>query len=499
MENRDNIKLNVDVREISKSFPGVLALDNISLSIHRGEIHTIMGENGAGKSTLVKILAGIHSQDNGEIFIKGEKIKIRNEYHALQAGVSMVHQELNYFPDMTVAENIFAGREPSVWGILKRNELNHRAGSLLKEFKLELLPGQKMKSLSISECQLVEIVKAISCESEVLIMDEPTSAISSSDTDFLFQILQDLKKRGISVIYITHKMEEVFRISDRITVLRDGKLVSTRPVADFSSNDLIRNMVGRELNEIFPERDSLPGQKVLELRNLGRTSTFSDINFSLRKGEILGLAGLVGSGRTEILEAIFGSTPAEEGEIFIQDIQVDINSPKDAIRSGIALVPEDRKKSGLNLLGSVMFNASLSTLHHYSGKWGVISMKKEKKSVTDITQMLQVKSTNLRQLVGELSGGNQQKIVLAKWLLTNPGILLLDEPTRGIDIGAKTEIYILINKLVQEGISIIMVSSEMPELIGMCDRILGIRKARISGEFHRGEFHQEQIMKAIIN
>ncbi|MCK4751333.1 MAG: sugar ABC transporter ATP-binding protein, partial [Bacteroidales bacterium] len=297
----------------------------------------------------------------------------------------------------------------------------------------------------------------------------------------------------------SHKMEEVFRISDRITVLRDGKLVSTDPVSETSNNDLIRKMVGRELKEFFPRRDTVPGQKVLELKNLSRKNSFTGLIFALRKGEVLGLAGLVGSGRTEILETIFGSPPAEEGEVNVSGKPVSVKSPRDSIRHGIALVPEDRKTSGLSLLGSVLFNTSLPTLSDYARRGGILSGKKEKHAVTVITKSLQVKAANLKQSAGHLSGGNQQKIVLAKWLLTQPEILLFDEPTRGIDIGAKTEIYRIINKLVQEGISILMVSSEMPELMGMCDRILGIRKGSITREFHRNDFDQEKIMAAIMN
>jgi len=489
----------VEMTGISKSFPGVLALNNVNLSVRKGEIHALMGENGAGKSTLMNILAGICQKDGGQIRIDGRVAEIKNEFHALQLGIAMVHQELNNFPDMTVAENIFAGREPASWAMLKRKALNEKAERLLREFRLEINPRTKMRDLSISEMQLVEIVKAISCNADILIMDEPTSAISARDADFLFEILHTLKDGRVSIIYISHKMEEVFRISDRITVLRDGKLVSTDPVSDTSYNDLIRKMVGRELKEFFPQRDTAPGKKVLELKNFSRKSSFSGLNFSLRKGEVLGLAGLVGSGRTEILETIFGSPPAEEGEVYISGKQVPVNSSRDAIRHGIALVPEDRKTSGLNLLGSVLFNTSLSTLSDYAGMGGIISGKKERQTVTTITKSLQVKAASLKQMAGHLSGGNQQKIVLAKWLLTQPGILLLDEPTRGIDIGTKTEIYRIINKLVQEGISILMVSSEMPELMGMCDRILSVRKGSITREFHRNDFDQEEIMAAIMN
>ncbi len=498
MKNSDSTECMLEMRAISKSFPGVVALDEVGISVYRGEIHTLMGENGAGKSTLMKILAGVYQKDSGQIILKGVPTEIKNELHALQLGIAMVHQELNNFPDMTVAENIFAGREPSTLGILNRSKMNSMAHKVLADFRLTTDPDKQMRELSISEMQLVEIAKAVSCNADLLIMDEPTSAISSNDARFLFGILQRLKESGVSVIYISHKMDEVFRISDRITVLRDGKWISTQRADKVTWGGLIKSMVGRELKELYPQRDITIGEPVLQVEKLGRGKAFSEISFTVRQGEILGLAGLVGSGRTEILESVFGFIPADTGEIQVGGKRVEINSPFDAIGYGIALVPEDRKLSGLNLQASVVFNITLPTLANIANKLGIIDRKAETVASNDIIQKLHIKAHHLQQGVSNLSGGNQQKIVIAKWLLSKPAILLLDEPTRGIDIGAKSEIYRLMNELVAGGISILMVSSEMTELIGMCDRILTIRKGCLSGEFNQSQFNQEHILTAIM-
>jgi inositol transport system ATP-binding protein len=488
----------LEMRAISKSFPGVVALDDVGISVCRGEIHALMGENGAGKSTLMKILAGVHQKDSGQIELNGRRTEIKNEFHALQLGIAMVHQELSNFPDMTVAENIFAGCEPASWGILSREKLKRQALHVLSEFHLDIDPGMKMGKLSISEMQLVEIAKAISSSADILIMDEPTSAISSSDAEHLFEVLDKLRTRGVSVIYISHKMEEVFRICDRITVLRDGKWISTDKASDIDPGNLIKKMVGRELKELFPARDTLPGEVVMEIEHLTRGEIFADICFTLRKGEVLGLAGLVGSGRTEILETLFGFLPASEGIIYIRGNPVRIGTPSEAIEQGIALVPEDRKLAGLNLLSSVLFNLTLPVVQKFAGKLGIINQKMELSAANAIIRQIKVKAHGMDQIVDHLSGGNQQKIVIAKWLLAQPAILLLDEPTRGIDIGAKSEIYLLMNELAGKGISMVMVSSEMTELMGMCDRILTIRKGKVSHEFYRHEFDQEQILTAIM-
>jgi len=488
----------VEMQGISKSFPGVMALDDVDLTVHHGEIHALMGENGAGKSTLMKILAGVCQKDKGRILLNGSLTEIRNESQALQLGIAMVHQELNNFPDMTVAENILAGREPSRWCMLNRTEMNRQARAVLAGFQLDIDPGMLMGELSISGMQLVEIARAVSCNAGILILDEPTSAISAHDAGILFEVMARLRSRGVAVVYISHKMDEVFRISDRITVLRDGKWISTNPTGEISYGKLITQMVGRELKDLFPARQAIHGEAVLDVQHIGLHHVFTDISFTLRRGEVLGLAGLVGSGRSEILESIFGVSPAEEGAIRVWGLPVKIDSPRKAIERGIALVPEDRKLEGLNLLSSVMFNITLPTLKHFAGKAGILKRKPEISAASGMIKRLQVRCSSLNQSVGNLSGGNQQKIVIAKWLLAGPSILLLDEPTRGIDIGSKSEIYLLMNRLAGEGISILMVSSEMPELMGMCDRILTLRKGRISREFERKEFDQEQILAAIM-
>lgn len=499
MNNSDKDGCIVEMLQISKFFPGVIALDNARLEVNRGEIHALMGENGAGKSTLMNILAGVCQKDSGQIFLKGRLVNIRDERHALQLGIAMVHQELSNFPEMTVAENIFAGREPSRWGLLRKNELNALALELLHELHMEIKPQVKMKRLSISEMQLVEIVKAISCRADILILDEPTSAISAAESEFLFGILQRLKKQGVAIIYISHKMEEVFRISDRITVLRDGKWIHTGLTASITYEELIHKMVGRELKELFPRRAAIPGSPVLEVKNFSRQGAFTDVNLVLKQGEVLGIAGLVGSGRTEFVQSIFGFPPADEGEIIVKGKRMQIHSSCGAICNGFALVPEDRKLAGLNLQGSVLFNTTLVTLKRFAGIGGLVNKRKEQKAAGSVIRQLQVKSPDMHQIVNNLSGGNQQKVVIAKWLLSDPSVLILDEPTRGIDIGAKSEIYHLINKLALEGISILMVSSEMPELMGLCDRILAFRKGKISKEFRRAEFSQEKILAAIMN
>jgi inositol transport system ATP-binding protein len=494
----DSTDCMLEMRAISKSFPGVIALDDVGISVYRGEIHTLMGENGAGKSTLMKILAGIYQKDSGQIILKGKPTEIKNELHALQLGIAMVHQELNNFPDMTVAENIFAGREPSAFGVLNRGKMNTMAHKVLSDFRLTTDPDKPMRELSISEMQLVEISKAVSCNADLLIMDEPTSAISSNDARFLFGVLERLKESGVSVIYISHKMDEVFRISDRITVLRDGKWISTQRADKVTWGGLITSMVGRDLKELYPQRNISIGEPVMQVEKLSRGKVFTDISFTLRRGEILGLAGLVGSGRTEILESVFGFIPADTGEIQVCNKRAEIKSPFDAIGYGIALVPEDRKLSGLNLQASVLFNITLPTLSKLANKLGIINRQAETSAADNIIHKLRIKAHNMYQGVGNLSGGNQQKIVIAKWLLSQPAILLLDEPTRGIDIGAKSEVYRLMNDLIAQGISILMVSSEMTELIGMCDRILTLRKGCLSGEFNQTQFNQEHILTAIM-
>ena len=488
-------ELHIEMKGISKSFVGVQALQDVSLKVRKGTVHALMGENGAGKSTLMKILAGIHEPDKGDLFMNGEKITIKEPRDALRQGISMIHQELSPVTEMTVGENIFLGREPiHVTRFVNYNKMYKDTEEILSELNISIDARAKMGSLSVAGVQLVEIVKALSYDSEVIIMDEPTSAIAEHEVEKLFDIIELLKKQGKSIIYISHKMAEIYRISDDITVFRDGKYIDTKPSKKLEYDSLIRMMVGRELTSVYPEaQDTPPDNYVLSVRGLSSEGKFKNISFNLKKGEILGLTGLMGAGRTEIAEAIFGVRPIDAGEIFINGKKENIKNPEAAIKKKIAFITENRKEEGLFLPLSIRENIAVCSLNNRS-EWGFIREKEEKKAVSEIYEKLKIKSYSVDQLVETLSGGNQQKVVIAKWLLTNPDILILDEPTRGIDIGAKTEIYKLIAQLAKEGVSIIMISSEMPEVLGMSDRILVIAEGRLTGELDRSEASQEKIL-----
>ncbi|XTP56755.1 sugar ABC transporter ATP-binding protein [Niallia sp. Krafla_26] len=483
------------MKNISKSFYGIEVLHGVSLKIQKGTVHALMGENGAGKSTLMKILAGIHKQDHGEIFLDEKKISLNNPQDALNHGIAMIHQELSPVMEMTVGENIFLGREP----VNKANLVNYKklyedAEILLRELNITINPRTKMKSLSVAGMQLVEIVKALSYDSKVIIMDEPTSAISNREVERLFEFIDLLKSKGKSIIYISHKMDEIYRISDEITIFRDGYYITTKPAIELEYDSLIKLMVGRELTEIYPKLD-IPqiDNHVLSVRGLTSNGAFNDVSFDLKEGEILGLTGLMGAGRTEIAEAIFGVRKLDKGEIFIKGEKVQIHSPLDAINKKIAFVTEDRKDEGLFLPLSISKNISMSFLKKLTSM-GFIKKKQEKKKVLDLYGRLKIKANSSEQKVESLSGGNQQKVVLAKWLLMKPDILILDEPTRGIDIGAKKEIYQLMSELVKDGLSIIMISSEMPEVLGMSDRVLVFQEGALKGELKREEATQEKIL-----
>lgn len=486
----------IEVKEISKSFPGVVALNRVSLNVRRGEVHTLMGENGAGKSTLMKILAGIYTPDEGEIYIKGNKVTLSNPKVALVNGISMIHQELNAVPEMTAAENIFLGREPvyKYLGIVNQKQMKEQTATLFKEMELGVHPGRKMSSLSIAETQMVEISKAVLYNSDIIIMDEPTSAITNREVEILFRLIRKLKLGGKAIIYISHKMDEISRISDRITVLRDGIYIDTKPASEMTSKQLISMMVGRDLNQMFDKQQAEVGEVYLEVKQATRKGEFEAINFFVRKGEILGISGLMGAGRTELVESLFGMYPLDSGEVFIQGKRVVIKTPKDAIRQGMALVTEDRKLLGLNLKASVRDNITIVNLNQYVKFKQIISRREEREAAISQIQSLNIKTPSQNTIVNTLSGGNQQKAVLSKWLLRNPDLLILDEPTRGIDIGAKAEIYKIIKQLTKEGKAILMISSELPELIGMSDRIMVLHNGRKTREFLRNEFNQEDIM-----
>lgn len=497
MENEEYI---LQMLNISKRFPGVNALDNVTLNIERGKVHALMGENGAGKSTLMKVLIGMYRADEGEVIFKGKKVNINSPKEAIHQGISMIHQELNPIPEMTVAENIYVGREPQYRfsRVLNRRELKNRTIKLFEDLGMKLNPTSKLSSLSVAEMQIVEIAKAISFNSDIIIMDEPTSAISEREVDKLYEIIRKLTSQGKAIIYISHKMDEIFKICDTVTVLRDGKYIDTKPIGELNKQTLISLMVGRELGNIFQKDEANIGEVALEVIGLNLKGKFKNISFNVRKGEILGIAGLMGAGRTELVETVFGVNKADSGEIIIKGKKTKINSPKDAINSRIALVSEDRKLLGLNLKSSVKDNITLANLNDYCLINQIIKIKKERKVADQQIQNLKVKTPTRNKIVNSLSGGNQQKVVIAKWLLCNPDILILDEPTRGIDVGAKSEIHKIMSILVREGKAIIMISSEMPEILGMSDRVIVLHEGKVTGEFLREELSTEKGQELIM-
>ena len=478
---------------IEKSFHSVQVLYGIDFTLEAGKVHALMGENGAGKSTLMKILAGIYRRDKGIMKMKGTDVEITTPKQAQEMGIAMIHQELSPIPEMTVAENIYLGREPRKGPFVDYNKMYEQTQELLDNLKVAINPKEKIGRLRVADQQSIEIAKAISLNAEIIIMDEPTSAISDKEVEALFQMIEDLKKKGKGIIYISHKMDEIFQIADDITVLRDGHYVNTWKAKDINNDILIQNMVGRELTEYFPKEKVPIKDVVIEVRNFSKKGEFQDINFEVRGGEILGLAGLVGAGRSELMHAIFGLERADTGEIYLNNQKVTIKAPKDAIAQGIAYVTEDRKLEGLVLDMSVGQNITLPSMRKMS-KRGFIHSLKEQNVIREEIESLRIKTRTPRQLVKKLSGGNQQKVVLAKWLIKKPKVLILDEPTRGIDVGAKSEIYKLMCQYAGQGNAVIMISSEMPEVMGMSDRILVLSNGKMGGVLERKEFTQEVIM-----
>lgn len=483
------------IEYITKRFPGVLALDKVSLDLRKGEVHAIVGENGAGKSTLMKILTGVYQYDEGRITFKGEEISFNTPHEAIQKGISIIYQELNLIPHLTVAQNIFIGREPMISGmVIDKKKMNEDASKLLKSLNVDIDPDTVLRKLSVSKQQMVEIAKALSEKSEILIMDEPTSALSEAEIDELFKIIHKLQKEGVSVIYISHRLEELARIVDRVTVMRDGKHIGTYDYSSITMNELINLMVGRTLDSKFPKRDVEKGGKIFEAKNLTRKGVLNDISFELFQGEVLGIAGLMGAGRTELARAIFGVDRLDSGKIILNGKELSIKSPIDAIKSGIGYVTEDRKVDGLALKLAVDTNIILANVRAITNLIGVILKRKKKDLAKKYINDLRIKTPSAEQLVKNLSGGNQQKIVLAKWLCRYSKILILDEPTRGIDVGAKFEIYELINSMVKEGVGIIMISSELPEILGLSDRILVLHEGNLTGILDKSEATQEKIL-----
>ena len=497
-EGRKSMEYVLELKNIYKSFPGVKVLEDVTLQVRPGEVHALMGENGAGKSTLMKILMGIYKADQGSIFLEGKETAMHGPKDAMSKGISMIHQELNTVLDMEVAENVFVGRELLKKGMEKLKivdiaRMREETGRYFREMNIDIDPRAKMRTLSVAEMQLVEIVKAISLNSRIIVMDEPTSAITEKEATVLFAQIERLKKQGVAIIYISHKMDEIFRISDTITVLRDGQWIGTKPAKELDNDMLIKMMVGRELTDIYPKDPVKIGDVILEVKNLSRGKKVQDASFSLRKGEVLGIAGLVGAGRSELVETIFGLYPKTGGQIFLHGKEVHIKSAADAIKNKMALITEDRKQTGLNLIVSVKENIASVSIGKLSTH-GIVNDKKINEVSEKYIRELKIKTPDGNAIVGNLSGGNQQKVVLAKWLLDEPDIIIFDEPTRGIDIGAKRDIYLLINNLAKEGKAVIVISSEMAEVMGICDRILVMAEGRINGEVRREEFSQEVIM-----
>ncbi len=488
----ENIKLRVS--QIEKSFPGVKALDKIDFAVKKGTVHVLCGENGAGKSTLMKIINGIYQPDSGQIYIDEKPVTINNPIQARNLGISMIFQEMNYVPEMTVEENIFLGNLPvNKFGRVDWKEVRRHTKELLAAEKLPYSPTTLLKDLSVSDIQMLEIIKAISYKSDIIIMDEPTSAITQKEVEKLFVKINELKARGVCIIYISHKLDEIFQIADEITVFRDGAVVETHPKEELDIEAVITLMVGRKLTNKYPKEDVQIGEDMLQVENLSGKQ-FDNVNFHVKKGEIVGFAGLMGAGRTEVMRSIFGLDPKTSGVIKIKGKDVTIKNVEQSINNGLVMLSEDRRRYGIIPIRSVRENTTLSFLQKVF--YGLRYHKKvEQQVVSDIFGRMRVKTPTLETVIGSLSGGNQQKVVLAKWMIRNPDILILDEPTRGIDVGAKYEIYKLMTEFAKAGKVVIMVSSELPELIGMCDRMYVMNKGAIAGEIERKEFSQELIMK----
>ncbi|HEX6183846.1 MAG TPA: xylose ABC transporter ATP-binding protein [Pyrinomonadaceae bacterium] len=493
----------LEMREITKSFPGVRALDGVSFDLHAGELHALVGENGAGKSTLMKVLGGVYpfGSYGGDVVIDGQVRQFHGVRDSENAGVAVIFQELSLIKGLTIGENIFLGREPRRFGVIKWEELYSRAQKLLNELNLPLDPRTPVGHLGIGQQQLVEIAKALSQEARILVLDEPTAALTDAEVESLFRIIEGLRARGVGMIYISHKLDEVFRVSERITVLRDGRTVGTQPTKELDEARVISLMVGRDVGDIFPEAVHERGEVIFEARNVtvedpnvSGKLLVRDVSFKVRRGEVLGIAGLMGAGRSELLMGIFGAWPGRvAGEVYVEGKKVKVSRPSDAIRHGVGFVTEDRKRFGLVLDQTILNNMTLAGLRKLSGRF-VTSVDAEAAAGERAKKELRVKANSVFTVVGTLSGGNQQKVVLAKWLLTNPRVLFLDEPTRGIDVGAKQEIYALINGLASRGLAIVLVSSELPEVLGLSDRVLVLHEGRVTGEFRREEASPEAVM-----
>ncbi|MBS1278397.1 sugar ABC transporter ATP-binding protein [Clostridioides difficile] len=481
---------------IAKEFPGVRALDNVNFELFHGEVHALLGENGAGKSTMIKILTGAHSKTSGKFIFEGKEIEHISPDISKKIGINAIYQELTVFDELTVAQNIFMGKEINGKVLTNDKKMNEEAKKIFDNMGIDINPNSLVKELSIAQKQMVEIARVLSSETKVLIMDEPTSSISKKETEILFRLINDLKESGVSIIYISHRMEELFEICDRITIMRDGKTISTLNTKDVSSEEeLVNLMIDRKLDQFFPKRKVEIKEEIMRVENLTKNNVFNDISFNIRKGEILGIGGLVGSKRSEIVEAIFGLRTYDSGKIYLNNEEVKFKTPSDAIENGLGLITEDRKGTGLFLQMSVKENTTMAGLKKISKFKSIIDRKKEKDILEKYIEALKIKTLHMNQVIQSLSGGNQQKAIIARWLLLQPDILIMDEPTRGIDVNAKAEIYNLMGDLVESGVSIIMISSEIPELISMSDRIMVMREGHISGFLEGEEMVENNVLK----
>ncbi|EGT4879296.1 sugar ABC transporter ATP-binding protein [Clostridioides difficile] len=481
---------------IAKEFPGVRALDNVNFELFHGEVHALLGENGAGKSTMIKILTGAHSKTSGKFIFEGKEIEHISPDISKKIGINAIYQELTVFDELTVAQNIFMGKEINGKVLTNDKKMNEEAKKIFDNMGIYINPNSLVKELSIAQKQMVEIARVLSSETKVLIMDEPTSSISKKETEILFRLINDLKESGVSIIYISHRMEELFEICDRITIMRDGKTISTLNTKDVSSEEeLVNLMIDRKLDQFFPKRKVEIKEEIMRVENLTKNNVFNDISFNIRKGEILGIGGLVGSKRSEIVEAIFGLRTYDSGKIYLNNEEVKFKTPSDAIENGLGLITEDRKGTGLFLQMSVKENTTMAGLKKISKFKSIIDRKKEKEILEKYIEALKIKTPHMNQVIQSLSGGNQQKAIIARWLLLQPDILIMDEPTRGIDVNAKAEIYNLMGDLVESGVSIIMISSEIPELISMSDRIMVMREGHISGFLEGEEMIENNVLK----
>lgn len=486
--------MNIEMTGIMKSFGTNQVLDNAGFFLRDGEVHALMGENGAGKSTLMKILTGVYTRDGGIVKVNGQEVNYSNPQEAEAAGIVFIYQELNVMFDLTVEENLFMGKEITKgFGICDKKAMRAKAEEVLERMGVSIPVDTVMSDLSVGQQQMIEICKALLVDAKVIIMDEPTAALTQSETAALFEVIENLKKRGVSIVYISHRMEEIFELCDRITVLRDGQYIDTCEIKDITMDDVVKMMIGREIGERYPSRNHSVGKTVFEVKGLSRKGAFNDVSFTVGAGEVLGVSGLMGAGRTEIMQAVFGYLPADSGEILIDGQPVKIKNPMDAMKAGIGFITEDRKVEGLMLDKTIRENIALANLGTISGS-GVISKAKEKSLISRGIEEFKIRCFGTEHECGNLSGGNQQKVVLAKWIYTEPKILILDEPTRGVDIGAKKEIYNVINDMARKGVAIIMVSSELPEILGMSDRVMVVREGDVRGILDIENASQESIM-----